>query len=157
MADVKDDHATTDQILDLIRFLSQDPLSTAEVAARVGPLVRDPGGLMPIELRPILPGVLSARLARYPDSGLPYTLELALASDARVTPAALKTILGNYDQARTDRGMPREVLFYPQAVGPLWRVVVIAQLDSTAGELDDAPIANIAFRRDSVTPQPRVS
>ena len=149
---MKDNYTTADQILGLIRFLSQDPLGTADIAAHVGPVVREPGGLLPIELRPILPGVRSARLACYPDSGLPYSLELALDSDLRLTPATLKPILGNFDHARTDRSMPREILFYPKACGSHWRIVVIAQLESRAGELDALPIANIVFRRDSMTP-----
>ncbi len=152
MAALKDNRAVADQILDMIRFLAQDPLLVADVAARVGPVVEDPGGLMPIELRPILPGVRSARLARYPDSGLPYALELDLAPDARPTPAALKPMLGDYDQARTDRGLPREILFYPPAEGSRWRVAAIARLEATGGELENAPIASIAFRRDPVTP-----
>jgi hypothetical protein len=151
MAAVKDDRALTNLILDLVRFLSADDLAVADVAGRVGPVVEDPGGLIPIELRPILPGVRAARLARYPDSGLPYVIELELAPDARPAAAALKPILGDYDQARTDRGMPREILFYPPAQGTRWRVAVIAQVESN-GDLENAPITSIAFRRDPVTP-----
>ena len=37
MADVIDDRVTIDQILEMIRFLSRDPLSVADVAVNVGP------------------------------------------------------------------------------------------------------------------------
>ena len=139
-----------DQILDLIQFLSQDPLSVAEIVARVGP-VADDAGLSSVELRAILPGVRAARLARYPDSDLPYALELELTPDARPTVAALKPLLGDYEEMRTDRGVPREIWFHPPAKGPRWRVAAIAELETGGGELEDVPIASIAFRRDPVT------
>jgi hypothetical protein len=148
------DQTMTDLVQDLMRFLAQDPLGVDDVTARVGSVTRDPGVLMPIELWPAVAGVRSARLARYPDSGLPYVLTLTLASapDARPTLAALKAVLGDYRRARTDFGMPREFIFYPPAEGPHWQVVVIVQIESVNDEIEAAPITSIAFRRDPVTP-----
>jgi hypothetical protein len=137
-----------DLIRDLIHFLSQDPLTVEDVIARVGPVVHDPGGLMPMELRPILPGLRSARLARYPNSGLPYVLDLALAPEAQPTAAALKVVFGDYHRARTDRGRQPEVLFYPPALGSCWKVVVIVELALGVDALDDAPVTRVALRRD---------
>lgn len=138
----------TDLIRDLVHFLSQDPLTVEDVAARVGPVKHDPGGLMPIEIHPILTGLRSVRLMRYPNSGLPYMLDLDLMPDARLTAAALKVVFGDYHRARTDRGRPSEILFYPPATGPRWKVVVIAELGPVVDELDEAPVTSIALRRD---------
>ncbi len=145
-----------DQIQGLIRFLSKDSLTFADVVARVGPVVTDPGIPQPAELKPSsLTGVRAARLGRYPDDGLPYLLTLQLADGARPTAAALKAVLGDYQRARTDRGHAPQVMFYPPpADGSRWRVVVIAELGpgsaSGAGSesLDDAPVTSLSLRRD---------
>lgn len=142
---------------DLIHFLSKDRLTVEEVSARIGAVVRDPGGLMPIELRPHLAGLDAARLARYPDSGWPYVLDLELASNARPTAAALKTLLGDYQRALTDRTMPSELLFYPPTKGSHWQIVVVAQLEPAFEDLDTAPVTRIAFRRDPLKPIPDLS
>ncbi len=134
-------------IQDMVGFLSQDPLTVEDVAARVGTALRDPGIPMPIELNPKLPGVHSAKLARYPDSGLPYLLDLELDPEARPTVAKMKAALGASRQAPTDRGRPRKVLFYP-AAGPKWQVVIIAELAQEPGELETTPITTLALRRD---------
>jgi hypothetical protein len=103
---------------------------------------------MSIELRPRIPGVHSARLSRYPDSGSPYVLELEPAPEARPTLASLKAAFGDYRRAPTHRGMPPEVLFSPQGTGSQWRIVVIAQLASATDSLDTASVTRIALRRD---------
>ena len=143
-------HAMSALLLDLVSLLSREPLGVEDIVARVGPVVHDPGGLMPIELRPNLPGVRSARLGRYPDSGLPYLLDFALDTDAPPTAGTLKGLFGDYDRALTDRGQPRTLLFYPPAGTTSWRVVLIAQLASSTDDLDAATVSAIAFRRDPV-------
>lgn len=147
------DHAMVDMVRELVDFLSQEPLTIDDVIARVGTLVRDPGVPMPIELRPTLVGVRSAKLARYPDSGLPYTLMLEPDSDARPTAAELKTVIGDYHQTLTHSGRPVELVFYPPAGGSPWRVVVLAQLAETDGAIEAVPIDSITFRRDPVAPK----
>ena len=47
----------THLVRDLVRFLAQDPLGIEDVTARAGPVERDPGVLMPIELWPEVAGV----------------------------------------------------------------------------------------------------
>ena len=134
-----------DLIEELVRFLSQDPLTVRDVIARIGAVIEDPGIPMPIRIEPNVPGVKSARLARFPDSGLPYLLMLEPEGDARPSVASLTSILGDYDRVHTHRGMPRELIFSPKAIGNHWRVFVIAQPQS--GE-DDAAVTGISFRRD---------
>lgn len=51
-ATVSGDYAMFGLIRELVRFLSQDLLSVEDMVGRVDPIVNDPGGLMPIELRP---------------------------------------------------------------------------------------------------------
>jgi hypothetical protein len=138
----------TDLVRELVRFLSRDRLGIDDVAERIGPVARDPGIPMPIELRPAVAGVRSARLARYPDSGLPYLLSLEPTPEARPTVAELQAVLGDYRRALTGRGVPPELIFSPPAEGPRWRVVVIVRLEPTAGGLETAPVTEIALRRD---------
>ena len=137
-----------DQLIDL---LSQDVIKAEDVAAYVGPVVNDPGPPLPTDLRPILDGVRSAELAFYPDTGQPYALTLEIEPDARLTPAVLRENLGDYQPARSHRGMPREILFYPRARGGLWRVAVIAQLEAGTEDLDDGRVASLGFRRDAAS------
>jgi hypothetical protein len=151
------EHPIIELVGDLIHFLSKDQLTVEEVSARIGPVVHDPGGLMPIELRPHLPGLDAARLARYPDSGWPYVLDLELALNARPAAAALKTLLGDYQRALTDRGLPSELLFYAPTEGAHWQIVVVAQLEPAFEDLDTAAITRIAFRRDLLKPMPGLS
>lgn len=151
------EHPIIDLIGDLIHFLSKDQLTVEEVSARIGSVVHDPGGLRPIELRPHLPGLEAVRLARYPDSGWPYVLDLDLALNARPTVAALKTLLGDYQRALTDRSMPSELLFYPPTQGSHWQIVVAARLEPAFEALDAAAITRISFRRDLLKPMPGLS
>lgn len=141
-----------DLIRELVLFLSRDTLTVEDVAARVGSVARDPGVPMPLELRPVMAGVRSARLSRYPDSGLPYVLTLEPAPDARPTAAALKAALGDYRRAHTGRSRPIEVMFYPPAAGAHWTVVVIAELLPEGDSLDEASVTTLALRRDPPSP-----
>lgn len=141
-----------DLLRELMLLLSQDTLTVEDVIARVGPVAHDPGVPMPLELRSTLDGVRSARLSRYPDSGLPYVLTLELAPDAQPTVATLKADFGDYHRAHTDRGKPIEVMFYPPAMGTRWQVAVIARLAPIEGSLDDAKVTTLALRRDPTAP-----
>jgi hypothetical protein len=144
--------ALTDLIGQLVRTLSRDGLTFDDVAALVGPVVHDAGVPTSATLRPVLPGVRAAQLSRYPDSGLPYVLTLEPDPASPPTPEALRSILGDFQRAPTNRAMPPEVVFAPARSAPQWSVVVIAQLEATDGELGRAPITSIAFRRDPVMP-----
>ena len=145
------DHVMIEQIQDLVRFLSRDPLTFDDVVARVGPVTDDPGVPQSASLRPTaLKGVRAVRLARYPRNGLPYTLTLDLADGAGPTAAALKAAFGEYDRARTDRGHPPTLMFPPVRAAH-WQVVVMADLPIEAlraPSLDDAAATRIEFRRD---------
>lgn len=142
-------------IRDLISFLSQDTLTVEDVVARIGPVTNDPGIPMSLEMRPTLVGVRSARLARYPDSGVPYLLTLEFAPDARPTVAELKATFGDYHRARTGRGRPISVIFYPPAIGTHWQVALIAELLSKGDDLDPVPVTTLALRRDPLDPPPQ--
>lgn len=137
-------------IRDMFHFLSRTDLTLQDVGNRVGSIVHDPGGLIPIKLRTVLPGVRAATLARYPGSDSPYMLDLIPAPNARPTAAQLRSFLGDYHRALTDRGRPWELLFHPPPIEGPWRVAVIAELEPDAPDLDRAPITRVAFRRDSV-------
>jgi hypothetical protein len=145
--------ALIDLIRDLVGFLAREPLAVEDVAARVGPVVRDPGGLIPLELQPVLPDVRAARLARFPDSSVPHVLSLEPAPAARPTVAALKAAFGDYRRSLTDFEQPRQVIFYPPG-GARWKVAVLAQLLPGGNSLAEAQVASLALRRDPVTPEP---
>lgn len=140
-----------DLIRELVLFLSRDALTVEDIADRVGPVARDPGVPMPLELRPVLAGVRSARLSRYPESGLPYVLTIEPAPVARPTAATLKAAFGDYRRSLTDLGRPIEVIFYPPAAGAHWKVAVIAELLPRGDSLDDASVTTLALRRDPIS------
>jgi hypothetical protein len=136
----------TDTLEKLLRFLAKDPLGVADVAARIGPIVHDPGPPLEIDLAPSVPGVRAAHLSRYPDTGAPYTLRVELASPVSV--AALRAAFGEYRQMRTDRGVPREIAFYPPSTEPRWSVAVLARIPPGAAPIDEAHSSEVTFRRD---------
>ena len=135
-------------VRDLIVLLERESLTVQEVVSRVGAVTEDGGAPLPMVLRSRLTGVRAAKLARYPDSGLPYTLELRLAPAAQPTVAALKVGLGEYQRAPTDMGRPREIVFRPAGAGATWRVAVVAELSASPVEIDRSKAAVITLRRD---------
>jgi hypothetical protein len=146
--------AMLDLVRELILFLLQDRLTVGEVARRVGPIGHDPGIPLSIELQPVLPGVRAAKLARFPDSGLPYVLTLEPAMESRPIVGALKEVLGPYKQARTGLEMPASLIFPPAGRESGWQVVVFVTLDKVGVEMDSARTRTIAFRRDPPPEQP---
>lgn len=137
-----------DLIRELIRFLSQDMLTVEDVIGRVGPVAHDPGGLMPIELQPVLASVRAAHLYRYPDTGLPYALMIDPEPNTGLTVADLQQAFGDYERLLTDRGRPPEIIFYPPPAGSRWKVAVIADLQSAAGPLDRQSVISLMLQRE---------
>lgn len=131
-------------IHDLVALLSSE-ISIDDITGRLGPVARDPGIPMPVELTPHDPAVRRIEVGRYPDSGTPYTLELELGSPVPVD--ALVAALGPYRQSRTDRGRPREIVFPPAGRGP-WQVVVVAQLPPGVSPIASDSITIVTLRRD---------
>lgn len=140
------------QLIDLIRglaeFLLPERLTVEDVVRRVGRVADDPGIPMPIELEPMLPGVLAAQLARYPESGLPYVLRISPEPAASPTAGALRAALGTYKRVLTTGEAPSAVAFPPLGDARGWRVVIYATVDTTAGDPDSARATSFSLRRD---------
>ena len=134
----------TQLIRDLVALLSKD-IALDDITARLGPVARDPGVPMPAELAPRDPAISRVEVGRYPANGKPYTVELELASPVSV--AALTAAFGAYRQGRSDRGMPREIIFPPAGMGP-WKVVIVAQLPPGASPIADGVTSTVTLRRD---------
>ncbi len=151
----KDQTMEKDIMIDLIRelidLLSQDAIDVAHIAARIGRVKADPGVPMPLDLLPQSPILNSARLSRYPASGLPYVLTLQPKSAFRPAVAALKAAFGPCSRALTGRGMPVEFVFDPAGSGRRWKVTMIATLVRDAAKDEDSLVSSIALRRDPVT------
>jgi len=139
-----------DLVQELVSLLSQDSLTTDEVKARIGSVVRDPGIPLPIELLPSAASVSSARLICDPESGLPYLVTLEPSPGVVITPKALRAIFGDYNRTLTDLEMPPEVVFGPTREGKRWQVVLIAKLELTACVIESARVTSIALRRDLI-------
>jgi hypothetical protein len=131
---------------DLIQFLSREPLSIADVVAKVGPIKNNPGPPQDIELAPSIPGVLVARLRPAPDTGEPDNLVLGLASSIPV--ASLQTAFGPPMQVRSHRGTPRRLLFHPPGTEPHWTVALIAEIPSGATPIEEEATNKVTLRRD---------
>ena len=138
---------------ELVDFLSQDPLTVDDVVGLVGPVVNDPGVPSPMDLQSHLDGIVLARLARYPDSGLPYVLTVGPDPGLRITPTQLVATLGDFRPANTHRGLPPAVVYSAPSPGRRWRVVVTAQVQPDGGVLQDGQITSVALRRDPQTPE----
>jgi hypothetical protein len=131
-------------IHDLVALLSNE-VTLDDITGRLGPVSHDPGVPMPAELAPRDPAMRRVEIGRYPDGGKPYTVELELASPVAV--AALVAAFGAYRQSRTDRGMPREIVFTAAGTGP-WHVVIVAQLPPGASPIAAGTTSAITLRRD---------
>ena len=138
------DQAMTQLIRDLVALLSKE-VAIGDITGRLGPVARDPGIPMPAELTPSDPAVRRVEVGRYPDSGKPYTVELELASPVSV--AALVAAFGAYREGRTDRGMPREIVFPPAGTGP-WKIVLVAQLPPGTSPIAEGVTSTVTLRRD---------
>ena len=138
------DHTMIQLIHDLVALLSNE-ITLDDITGRLGPVARDPGIPMPAELAPRDPAVRRVEVGRYPDGGKPYTVELELASPVPVS--ALVAAFGAYRQSRTDRGMPREIVFPAAGAGP-WQVVIVAQLPPGASPIADGATSAVTLRRD---------
>lgn len=138
------DQAMLELIRDLVAFLSND-VSLDDIAGRLGPVAHDPGVPLLAELTPRDPALRRVEVARDRDTGKPSTVDLELASSVPV--AALAAAFGAYHQVRTDRGMPREIVFPPAGAGP-WKVVVAAQLPPGASQIADGATSAVILSRD---------
>jgi len=138
------DQAMTQFIRDLVALLSKE-VALDDIVGRLGPIARDPGAPMPAELTPNDPAVRRVEVGRYPETGKPYTVELELASPVSV--AALVAAFGAYREGRTDRGMPREIVFPPAGTGT-WKIVIVAQLPPGASPIADGVTSTVTLRRD---------
>jgi len=138
------DHTMIQLIHDLVALLSNE-IALDDITGRLGPVTRDPGVPLPAELAPRDPAVRRVEVGRYPDGGKPYTVELELTSPVPV--AALVAAFGAYRQGRSDRGMPREILFPAAGAGP-WQVVIVAQLPAGTSPIADGETRTVTLRRD---------
>lgn len=129
---------------DLVALLSNE-VNVDDIIGRLGPVARDPGVPMPAELAPRDPALRRVEVGRYPDGGKPYTVELELASPVPV--AELVAAFGAYRQSRTDRGLPREIVFPAAGAGP-WQVVIVAQLPPGTSPIADGATSVVTLRRD---------
>jgi len=134
-----------DELLDLGRLVSQDPLTMEQVIARIGPVIDDGGRDRASELRPSDPRWRSARVARDRDTGVPFLLELAPAGPLAV--AALRARFGDYQRLRGHEDLPRQVVFRLPDAGLPCRAALIASLADDGG-LDDATVVLLGVRRD---------
>ena len=134
-----------DELLDLSRLLSQDPLTMEQVIARVGPVVVDGGRDRAWELRPSDPRWRSARVARDRDTGAPFLVELA--PSGALTVGALRARLGDYQRLRGHEDLPRQLVFQLPDAGLPYRAALIASL-ADSDDLDDAPVVLLGVRRD---------
>jgi hypothetical protein len=135
-------------VRDLIPFLLQEGLETGDVVARIGAVAHNPGNPLPIELTPRLPHVQAAQLTRLPDSEIPFVLVLEPAADSRPAAGDLKALLGQYNVPLTRHELRRRLVFPTVPGGPGWQVVVSAEADALAADIDRTVATRIAFRRD---------
>src|ERR1700716_1234834 len=89
MAGTNETQSMIHLVRELITLLSRDALGVEEIAARIGPVIRDPGISMALEMQPAA-GMRSARLSRDPETGIPYVLTIEPEPGVRPTVAELK-------------------------------------------------------------------
>lgn len=95
-----------------------------------------------------LPGIRAARLARCPEDGLPYFLELDFDADQTPDVGAMVKTLAPYLLPLADRGMPVPLSFERVAAESAWSVTLIANLAPGTPPEDAAPVQRVVLRRD---------
>jgi hypothetical protein len=135
----------TSLLRELFAFLGHDNLSVADVARHLGQAPREQSDPLPVQPRDA--GVRAAKVFAYPDTGLPYLIELEPADDAQLTPAQLRSTFGDYTRQLTHFGAPRELLFTGLADTEPWRVVILVEVEPT-GDVENGRVTRITFRRD---------
>ena len=137
-------------LLQLIELLAQDDLTVADVAARVGPIARDPGPPLDLELAPVSQELVAATLTRHRKSGAPYLLNIEPATHARSTLREWSAVLGPYRRLRSDLGQPRSVIFDRRRRATRCEVAVIAELDGSGADENQALVTRLHLRRDPI-------
>jgi len=134
----------------LAKLMARDGLTVRDVLAQVGPAMPSAGRPMelPLELRCTLPGIRVASLARYPDDGLPYFLELDFDAEHRPAVGELRKTFGSFLRPPADRGMPVPLSFERVARDAAWSVTLIANLEPGTPPEDSALVHRIVLRRD---------
>lgn len=135
-------------LADLARLFARDGLTVDDVVRAIGPIERDPGVPMPIVLHPSAGGIHAASLARYPDSLLPYLLNLELAEGARPTVGDLTRTFGAFVVLPRDRGMPAWIRFAPAAPPSRWTVTINALVAGSAAPAGDDEVPAVVLQRE---------
>jgi hypothetical protein len=139
----------TTMLRELAQLLVRENLSVADVMTRVGTVTSEPCDLMvPITLHPSLPGIRKAKVARYPDSGLPYFLSLEFAADAMPTVTEFVAAFGAWKVLRHDLGAPVPLCFDHVSGGSTWTIALIADLPPATVPMDATPIPRCVLRRE---------
>jgi hypothetical protein len=141
---------TTELLQELGAFLARDPLSVQDVIERIGPAIADPGVPMAIELRPGIPGIGSAKLWRYPETGLPYLLRLEPSAGHPLAVCDVAARLGPYDRSLRSREAPPEIVFGRAIRGDRWSVKLLAEYSAGTLPLEEAPLISFSLRRDPI-------
>jgi hypothetical protein len=135
---------------ELALLLARSDVTAADAIARVGET--EPGSSeapgLPIVLRSSLPGIRSAKLGRYRETGLPFFLMCDFAAGSEPRLADLVGAFGRYRNSPGGHDMPVPVRFEPIARGPAWTVTPIAYLPPGASPTDDARVTSVSLRRD---------
>lgn len=134
-----------DELVDLGRLLSQDPLTMEQLVTRIGPVVDDGGSDRAWQLQPTDPRWRSARVARDRETGVPFLLELA--PSEVITVSALGARFGAYQPLRSHEDLPRQVVFRLPDTGLPYRAALIASL-ADSDDVDDATVVLLGVRRD---------
>ncbi|MCX6243085.1 MAG: hypothetical protein NTU98_00120 [Bacteroidetes bacterium] len=138
-----------DTLGELVSFLSKDRISVSDVVTQIGINLDDPGVPLPITIKTKIPGIQTVKLARYPDSGLPYVLSIRFEKHAGPTLWNLKSCFGEYRQILTGPEQLPAFIFYPETNQKLWSVGVIAGVEP-GSDVEVSFVSTIDLRRDPV-------
>lgn len=133
----------------LCRLLSTAPLSARDVARGLGEVVEDQGPGSALVVRPASPLWREVRVVRGTGSDDPSFVELVPNDSSEIHLSELREAFGDSRElARARWNSPHRVIFATKQSGPPYTCSIIAQVETSEGEAEDAAVAEVTIRRD---------
>lgn len=133
----------------LCRELSAGPVSAWDVARGLGEVVEDAGPGSALVVRPTSPSWREVRVVRGADSDEPSFVELVPSDRSTIRLDELRAAFGDSRElARSRWNSPRRVIFSTEQPGASHTCAIIAQVGTSEGGIEDAPVTQLTIRRD---------
>jgi len=136
-------------IQSLCGLLSRDEVTAAEVAASLGVVAEDRGGIYPIVVEPRDPTLREARIVRQAGTDEPAYVEVVPRQPAATPVSAFVGAFGEYAKLpRLHGNTSLRIAFYPEQGRGTHTCAIICEVTPGQHGIDDGTVARVTVRRD---------